>query len=407
MSAAGQPTSSIDIIRIILDEEDFMRWQDPTLEKRTDVSRPFWFIRPVVPVVTAEGMRRKQRPIRLGFCDEMSEKKAKQEKQRVMATINQGKFLLQCQIYFRDVLKKYKGGRLPQLGAATREKYRHHIENHIEPAFGELRMSDIDPPMIQCWLNDLAQPKPDPRKPGHTKPGLAWWTRSDLRNIMSAIFKQAAKWHLWDGVNPAADVSVGTQEDAREKRLPKAQDFVRLLNALPENVRFMLEIASFCGLRISEVLGLKWSDIDFDAGTLRVDRRWHRGDLGPVKTRASKRTRQLAELASEFRRRYPGDAMRDTFIFAEDGTVETLPDDRNLNQHVLRKTAKRLGIYWKGCGFHVFRRLYISWRQECGGTPLEAMRGAGHTKVDMTMLYTVTDAEREREQVNRMLKRVM
>lgn len=39
-----------------------------------------------------------------------------------------------------------------------------------------------------------------------------------------------------------------------------------------------------------------------------------------------------------------------------------------------------------------------------GATPLEAMKAAGHTRVDTTMLYTLTDAERERQQVERMFE---
>ena len=44
----------------------------------------------------------------------------------------------------------------------------------------------------------------------------------------------------------------------------------------------------------------------------------------------------------------------------------TPPDDRNLNQHVLRPAAKQLGLYWEGFGFHTFRRMNVSWRQDRG-----------------------------------------
>ncbi len=387
-----------------------MRWQDPKIEKRSDVARPYWFIRPVVPIVASEGIARKQRPIRLGFCDEMGERKAKQAKQSIMATVNQGKFLVECQLPFAEVLERYIDGRLPQLGAATQAKYRNHIEKYIRPAFGSLRMADIDAAAVQVWLNELAKPRPKPRRktdpedaPEEMRPGLSWATRTDLRNIMSAIFTQAAAWKLWDGPNPIADVRVGRQTAAREKQIPKAGDFKRLLAALPDGVRFIVLIAAFTGLSVSEVLGLKWSDIDMEAGTLTVRRRWWRGDLADPKTANRSRVRQLGPFVSEFQKRL-GEA--DAFIFAADGTEATLPDDRNLNQHFLRKAAKRLGIYHPGFGFHTFRRLYISWRQEVGGSPFEAMIGAGHARPSTTWLYTLADSEREKEQVGKMVRRV-
>jgi hypothetical protein len=60
-----------------------MRQQNPKIQKRKDVPRPFFYIRPVVPTVV-----RKQMRITLGFCDEMSKKEAKAAKAKIMAQIN-------------------------------------------------------------------------------------------------------------------------------------------------------------------------------------------------------------------------------------------------------------------------------------------------------------------------------
>jgi hypothetical protein len=59
-----------------------------------------------------------------------------------------------------------------------------------------------------------------------------------------------------------------------------------------------------------------------------------------------------------------------------------------------------------GFGMHTFRRLNMSWRQEVGATPFEAMKAAGHSKPLTTWEYTITDAQREREHVDRMLDRI-
>jgi hypothetical protein len=85
----------------------------------------------------------------------------------------------------------------------------------------------------------------------------------------------------------------------------------------------------------------------------------------------------------------------------------TPPDDRDLQQHVFRPAAETVGIYFEGFGMHTFRRLNITWRQEEGATPFEAMKAAGHAKPETTWLYTITDAERERKHVEGILARVM
>jgi hypothetical protein len=99
--ATGAP--AFDIIRFILDEgdSDYMpgqRFQDPKIETRSDAGRPYYFIRPFVPVVTPDGIARKQKRVRLGFCNEMGMREAKQRKQDIMSAINAGKFLVQSQI---------------------------------------------------------------------------------------------------------------------------------------------------------------------------------------------------------------------------------------------------------------------------------------------------------------------
>lgn len=84
------------------------------------------------------------------------------------------------------------------------------------------------------------------------------------------------------------------------------------------------------------------------------------------------------------------------------------PDEREILRYELRPVLKRLGLYYPGFGWHAFRRQNVTWRQTVGGAnPLEAMKAAGHTRVDMTMLYFITDAERERQQVEAIMERVI
>jgi len=385
------------------------RWQDPKIQIRSDVSRPFYFIRPFVPTVTPEGeIVRKQKSIPLGFCDEMTRNKAQGKKQEIMATVNQGRFILQSQVPFKAVLDRFTEIRIPQLGAATQAKYRSHIENHIEPASGKLRMCDMDRPMVEAWLNYLAQPATVKKGDKEIeKLGLSWWARLDARNILSAVFSKAAEWKLWGGENPCIGVDVGRKRERREKRIPKPEQLTAFLEALPETAicsvaqaRLMVLTAVVAGARVSEVLGLQPRDINPEAETIEVRRRWHRGDLDQPKSENSRRVRQVGGLAADLLKLATG--RQDTFLFArEDGKP---PDDRDLQQHVFRPAAEAVGIYHPGFGMHTFRRLNISWRQEVGATPFEAMKAAGHSKPATTWEYTVTDAEREREHVARIVE---
>jgi integrase len=387
------------------------RYQDPKVQTRSDVSRPFYFIRPFVPRFTSTGLERKQKSIPLGFCDEISVREAKARKQQVMATVNAGKFVIQSQIPFTEIIQKFLDARVPQLGAATQAKYRTHVENHILPAFGGLRMCDIDRPTVEAWLNDKAKPRTVKlRNRTIDRDGLGWWARQDLRNILSAIFTYAEECRLWQGENPCSGIDIGQKRFKRLKKIPKAEDLGRFLAALPdtaicsaEAARLMVLSAVVAGLRVSEVLALKPESIDAEGQTLDVQQRWHRGDEAEPKSENSRRRRQIGGLAAELLRFALGKAPGDFIFGCKDGNP---PDDRDLQQHVFRPAAQTAGIYFEGFGMHTFRRLNVTWRQEAGATPIEAQKAAGHGSLDMTFLYTITDEQRERAHVDQIWNRL-
>ena len=365
------------------------RYQNPKLEVRRDVARPFYFIRVTVPKITSEGRRRKRDVRVLGYLDEISSKEALKRRAVELDAVNAGRIVVQAQIRFGDLARRFVDLRVPQLGVATQAKYRIQIENHILPAFGEMQLFEIDRVHVEEWLNAKAET-------------LGWWSRVDLKGILSAMFTAAKDWRLWDGDNPTKGVRIGRKRLVREKRLLTVEDLRRLLAALPERPKFIVLISFGLGLRISEVLGLRWSDVDFDARTVSVRRRWYRGDLSEeheTKSEASDATLRVSpSMLAELRQRYPGVHRRGEFLFVgDDGHMP--PDDRDLLREEFRPVLKRLGLYYKGFGWHAFRRQNITWRQQVGGaTPLEAQKAARHASLDMTYLYTLGDAERETSQ---------
>src|ERR1700679_941836 len=106
-TAASVPSN---FIRGMLDGcEDGMprKFQNPKLEIRRDGKRPYYFIRVTLPKITKEGLRRKREQRILGFVDEISVKEARTRRAEALGLVNAGKVLVQSQIRFKDVHKRF------------------------------------------------------------------------------------------------------------------------------------------------------------------------------------------------------------------------------------------------------------------------------------------------------------
>lgn len=374
----------------ILSDDWGMRYQDPSIQK-TKGRHPKWIIRPVVPILTDSGVERRQKTITLGRVAELSPKQAAREKQRVMSEINGGTTLITGQIRLRDLIEKYRTAHLPTLATSTQAKYEAHLRNHIAD-LGGLALYEITTDLIQSWLLALA---------------VSSATRADVRNILSSVFECARRWRYWTEANPVSGVRLGRAVPVREKYLLTEEQIQAIRAALDccgavaggatgPQVRLLIDVILATGWRASEVLALQHDAIVGDA--LEVRRTWYRGELKPVaKTAAGIRRNWIGTDLARQLSGIPGE-----FIFGGDEPF----DERAIQQHILRPVAESVGVYRPGFGLRLFRRQNISWRQEAGATPSEVMRAAGHTRMSTTLLYTVTDAEREKGVVEKVRARV-
>src|SRR5207244_2820466 len=138
-----------------------------------------------------------------------------------------------------------------------------------------------------------------------------------IRNMMHLLFNCAMRWELIDK-NPVDLV----RQSTRRREIPRVLtpgEFKQLLNALGEPYRTMVLVAGCLGLRISEISGLQWGDIDWDRLTLSVQRSVVSGRVYQTKTEASQKPLpldpDLAEILFRFRGRAVYVAPSD-FIFA-------------------------------------------------------------------------------------------
>ncbi len=367
-----------------------MRYQDPKI-RITESGK--YYIRPYVDRLSESGELKRERE-RI-YLVATNKRDAVAEKNSIMLKINKGKYVVQSQMKFSDLLDHYLKEyveRGDNLAASTAGKYRAHIKNHIRPALENLMLADVTTLRIDSLLSGLANK------------GLSWATRLDVRNILCGIFTQAERWGWWKEKNPAIDATVGRQRAKREKKYIKPEQLKELFAELPNDVRMICLMALSCTLRISEVLGLQWKHIDFDKGLVLVRQRWYRGDLDVVKGTRSRRNVPMGNIKNLLAGIV---GAPEEFIFhvkSPGGSI--IRDDRDIQKFYLRPASKKIGIYHEGFGFHTFRRLAITELSK-ETDHLQAMKAAGHSKISTTELYTLVDQDRLNAGVAAIQERVM
>ena len=166
----------------------------------------------------------------------------------------------------------------PDLRPRTIELYRSLLRRHILPAFGEVHLGRITPSAVRSWNAVLAREYPV--------------TAAKVFRLLSGILTTAVADELISR-NPCV-VKGAAQERSPERPMLSIAEVDALAVAIPESWRIAVELASWCHLRLGEVLGLERRDVDLLHRRIHIERTAHdvggRLQLGPPKTEAGRRT---------------------------------------------------------------------------------------------------------------------
>jgi integrase len=362
-------------------------------------SRPYWYIRYRQKVLVGKDqIERKEIWHPLGYCDEITKREAMRLREQVLHQVNNQVYTIQSQIAFEEFVKMYSEHHLVTLAPGGRKRDLSFLKNHVLPAFSGRKLCEVGTQEIQTFLN------------AKDADGLSYWTRKAMHAILGSIFTKADDWGYWDGSrNPVSRVRIGRERFKREKRILTDDQLRALLAELRPETALMVRTAVSTGMRVSEIIGLKWRAVDLEHGLVHVQERYYRGDTDEPKTDKSKRPLPLGYLTEEFRElrseaeKERGKMGGHEYVFHKDGKPL---DDRDLLRDIIRPTAERLGLHFEGFGWHSFRRQNITLIQEEGATPFEAMEQAGHTRSTMTSHYTVVALTRREQAVRRVQERL-
>lgn len=152
----------------------------------------------------------------------------------------------------------YRREHLPTLRHSTQGTNEHLLRDYIEPQWSDDLICDVSPLAVSSWIRDL-------RSVSDRAKGLSPTAKASIRSVMRQCFELAALHGYIPPTerNPMSLVRIkGTGTRLKQVRSLTPNEFQRLLVNLKEPVNLMVLLAGCLGLRVSEVLALKWEDID-------------------------------------------------------------------------------------------------------------------------------------------------
>lgn len=262
---------------------------------------------------------------------------------------------------------------------STLQDYEIILRRHLAPFFGERPLERVTSADVAAYAD---------RKLGA---GLAHNTVRNHLNLLYGVFVHAVK-RGWAPANPVAGVDRPRPERVDpDIRFLDEPELEALLRAVPDDGfgpsdRTVYLTAAMSGLRQGELLALRWRDVDWSVGVIRVRRKHYRGEFGQPKSKRSSRAVPMADrLAAELEHHFQRSSYRrdDDLVFGHP-QLGTVRDASKLRRRFLA-AARAAGL--RPARFHDLRHTFGT-RMAAAGAPLRAIQEwMGHRDYKTTEIY--------------------
>jgi integrase len=277
---------------------------------------------------------------------------------------------------------------------STKAAYKCYLDNWILPRWRTYLLDEVKTVAVEEWLGKLP---------------MAAGTKAKLRNIMSAIFNHAMR-HEWAEKNPISLV----RQSAKREAIPGVLDLAEisaLLTELQHPYKQMVFLAAVTGLRVSELLALRWGDINFDSLEISLSRGIVHQVIGDLKTEASRKPLpldpDLAQSLLEWQRVAVFNTQHD-WVFASPEMRGKQPywPENILRRHI-RPAADRCGIR-KPIGWHTFRHSYATHLKANGEDVKVVQESLRHANSRVTLdTYTQALTPAKRQAQTKVVKMIL
>ncbi len=266
--------------------------------------------------------------------------------------------------------------------------YSFQLERHVLPVLGSVALCDLNRGQIEACLTSLKLK------------GLAVASLRGVRATVSTVLQTAVGRGYLER-NPAHGIRL-READVKPARRFYSPDQVRQLVAeLTEPCRTVVNLAVHSGMRIGEILALRWKRVDLLRKTIEITETFSDGQFGSPKTRSSNRMIPMSSYLCEILKSHLVGSLckaPEDLVFC---TFKGTPlNPKNLYNRELAPACDRIKL--PRVSWHSFRHTHATLLGDVGGSLKTAQALLGHSGLETTLnIYTHAIPDSQREAVER------
>lgn len=328
---------------------------------------------------------------------------------QVTVEIDSGTYKDPCKIKLGEWLDIWVAEYLNDVKPRTIESYTDHIKNHIKPALGAVKLEALTTPAVQRFYNQLGAEKGG-------KTGLSPKTVKNIHGVLHEALQQACKVG-YIRTNPV-DACTLPRAEKKEIKPLDSDEISAFLKAI-QGHRFetVYIVTLFTGLRRGEVLGLTWDAVDFDGGTLLINKQLQKipGEKAAFRLVSTKNSKgrtitaapSIFAVLKRYRAKQAEWRLRAGETWEDSNFVFTDEFGHHLSPHTVYHNYKRIvaSIGLPAARFHDLRHSYAVAALKEGDDVKTVQQNLGHHSAAFTLdTYAHDTAEMKRESAARMEK---
>ncbi|MEO8268034.1 MAG: site-specific integrase [Ilumatobacteraceae bacterium] len=261
------------------------------------------------------------------------------------------------------------------LRASTRARDAQFYKSHIRPVFGDTPLGKLDRTSLRSWLARLGSPNGSDLAPA---------TIHKVVQVLNKTINAALEDRLIPH-NPVAKLPLPKIEH-KEMRFLSSDELWQLADSIDPRYRAFVLVGGFGGLRLGELLGLRWARVDLQDQRIRVtetlvdvEGRIH---FGPPKTKASIRSVPVPSFVCEALAALGADGMD------PDDLVFQSPEGHPIRPALFRRRFWEPAVRRAGLAplrIHDLRHTAVSLWIADGAHPKQVAALAGHSSVSVVL----------------------